>query len=50
MEEAIRADLNVDLVAAYRPLASGFAYEKLGVRPRKVQDFDPRRSRPESDH
>jgi len=42
LEEAIRPDLNVDLVAPYRPLASGFAYEKLGVRPRPAQDYDPR--------
>jgi hypothetical protein len=42
LEKAIRADSNVDLVATYRPLASGFAYEKLGVRPRPVKDYDPR--------
>jgi len=44
MEDAISAASNMDLVAPYHPLASGFAYEKLGVRPRPVQDFDPRRA------
>lgn len=42
LEDAISAASNMDLVAPYIPLASGFAYEKLGVRPRPVQDYDPR--------
>ncbi|MCP3914561.1 MAG: DUF2341 domain-containing protein [bacterium] len=42
LEADIRADSNVDVVAAYAPLASGFAYEKLGVRARPVRDHDPR--------
>jgi hypothetical protein len=47
LEEAIRADSSVEIVGDYRPLASGFAYEKLGVRPRPVQEYDPRRTLPE---
>ena len=43
LEEAIRADASVELVGEYAPLASGFAYAELGVRPRPVQDYDPRR-------
>ena len=50
MEEALRADLNVDIVGPYRPLASGFAYEKLGVRPRPVKAHDPRRPLAEREH
>jgi len=42
MEGAIRADSDVGLVGPYTPLASGFAYEKLGVRARPVRDHDPR--------
>lgn len=47
LESEIRADLSVDLVGEYRPLASGFAYAELGVRPRPVSDYDPRRARDE---
>ena len=42
LEADIRPDLNVEVVGEYEPLASGFAYEKLGVRPRPVSDYDPR--------
>lgn len=42
LEEAIRPDSPVDPVGPYSPLASGFAYEKLGVRARPVSEHDPR--------
>jgi len=35
MEAAINADSSVDIVGEYRPLAAGFDYEKLGVKPQK---------------
>jgi hypothetical protein len=35
MEAAIKADSSVDIVGQYRPLKSGFNYEKLGVQTRK---------------
>ena len=35
MEDSIEAESSVDIVGEYRPLKSGFNYEKLGVRPRK---------------
>jgi len=35
MESAIRSDSSVDIVGEYRPLAPGFNYEELGVKPRK---------------
>ena len=34
MEAAISPDSSVDYVGAYKPLASGFNYEKLGVFPK----------------
>jgi hypothetical protein len=39
MEKSIQSTSNVDLVGDYKPLASGFNYEKLGVIPRKPADF-----------
>jgi len=39
MEKLIPPTSNVDLVGDYKPLASGFNYEKLGVVPRKPADF-----------
>lgn len=42
LEDEIRSDSSVDVITEYRPLASGFAYEKLGVRPRPVAEHDPR--------
>lgn len=39
MEKSIPSTSNVDLVGDYKPLASGFNYEKLGVIPRKPADF-----------
>ena len=35
MEAAITADSSVDIVGEYRPLAAGFNYDKLGVKPQK---------------
>ena len=35
MEAAITADSSVDIVGEYRPLAAGFNYENLGVKPQK---------------
>ena len=43
LEDRIEPDLNVDFAAAYEPLPSGFAYDKLGVKARPVADYDPRR-------
>lgn len=34
MEAEIKADSKVDIIGSYEPLASGFNYEKLGVKPR----------------
>ena len=34
MEDKITPDRSVDYVSAYKPLSSGFNYEKLGVVPR----------------
>jgi hypothetical protein len=34
MEDKIRAESSVDMVGEYKPLSSGFAYDKLGVVPR----------------
>ncbi|GEM_PF-358017 len=42
LEQAITPNLSVDIVGRYAPLASGFAYEKLGVKPRPARDYDPR--------
>ena len=36
MESAITATRSVDIVGEYKPLESGFDYDKLGVRPRPV--------------
>ena len=39
MEDLINAKSSVDPIRAYRPLSSGFNYEKLGVRPRRPAHF-----------
>ena len=39
MEDEISAQSSVDVVGEYKPLASGFNYEKLGVVPRKVEAY-----------
>ncbi len=39
MEEKISADRSVDYVGEYKPLASGFQYDKLNVVPRKPAAF-----------
>ena len=39
MENKIVADSNVDYVSEYKPLASGFRYDKLGVVPKKAASF-----------
>lgn len=35
MEQSITPDRSVEIVGDYQPLAAGFNYEKLGVKPRK---------------
>jgi hypothetical protein len=39
MEDKISADRSVEYVSEYKPLSSGFNYEKLGVKPRPPADF-----------
>jgi len=39
MEDQISPDSSVEYVGEYKPLTSGFDYEKLGVKPRPVSDF-----------
>jgi hypothetical protein len=39
LEESITSGLSVDLVGTYEPRASGFAYDKLDVKPRPVEFF-----------
>ena len=39
MEDAIRPDMNVDIVGNYEPMKDGFNYEALGVFPRPASDF-----------
>lgn len=39
MEDKITPDSSVDCVGEYKPLSSGFNYEKLGVKPRPVADY-----------
>jgi hypothetical protein len=39
MEDQITPDSSVEYVGEYKPLTSGFDYEKLGVKPRPVSDF-----------
>jgi hypothetical protein len=39
MEDKISAEGSVEYVAEYKPLSSGFHYEKLGVVPRPPADF-----------
>lgn len=39
MEDEISAESSVEYVSEYKPLSSGFNYEKLGVKPRPVADF-----------
>lgn len=49
MEELIAADSSVEILGRYEPLASGFAYEELGVRPRPPSDYDSRQVRAPDD-
>ena len=39
MESAIESARSVDIVGEYEPLASGFNYDKLGVKPRKPEFY-----------
>ncbi len=39
LESQINPNSTVDPVGIYKPLVSGFNYEKLGVRPRPVSDY-----------
>jgi hypothetical protein len=39
MEKEIKADRSVAIIGAYKPLKPGFNYEKLGVKPRKVEHY-----------
>ena len=39
MEEKISAESSVEYASEYKPLSSGFNYEKLGVIPRPPADF-----------
>jgi hypothetical protein len=39
MEKEIKADRSVAIIGDYKPLKAGFNYEKLGVKPRKVEYY-----------
>ena len=39
MEKAIKADRSIAIIGNYKPLKPGFNYEKLGVKPRKVEYY-----------
>ena len=39
MEKAIKPNRSVAIVGDYNPLKPGFNYEKLGVKPRKVEYY-----------
>jgi hypothetical protein len=39
MESAISPKSSVDTVGTYEPLTSGFAYEKIGIKPKPVSDY-----------
>ncbi len=39
MEAEINASRSVEIVGEYKPLAAGFNYEKLGVKPRKPEFY-----------
>lgn len=39
MEDQIKPDMNVDIVGKFEPMADGFDYDKLGVKPRPASDF-----------
>ncbi len=39
MGEAIKPDRSIAIIGDYKPLKAGFNYEKLGVKPRKVEDY-----------
>ncbi|MEL6107714.1 MAG: ThuA domain-containing protein [Planctomycetota bacterium] len=39
MEEKISADRSVEIIGEYKPLKSGFNYEKLGVTPKPVESY-----------
>jgi len=41
-EDRIRPDASVEIVGEYAPLASGFAYEELGVVPKPPSAYDSR--------
>ena len=44
-EDRITADASVEIVGEYAPLASGFAYEELGVVPKPPSAYDSRRAK-----
>jgi hypothetical protein len=39
LERAIKPDSSVDFVKPYTPLKAGFAYDRLGVQPRKPTHY-----------
>jgi len=39
MEKAIKGDRSIEIIGDYSPLKAGFNYEKLGVKPRKVEYY-----------
>ncbi len=39
MEDQIKANSSVDIVGEYKPLSSGFSYEKIGVKPQKPTTY-----------
>jgi hypothetical protein len=39
LEKDIKADRSVAIIGEYKPLKAGFNYEKLGVKPRKVEYY-----------
>ena len=39
MEKMITPKSNVDIIGEYKPLASGFHYKKLGVKPKPVMSY-----------
>ena len=39
LEKAIMPDSSVAIIGEYKPLKPGFNYEKLGVKPRKIEYY-----------
>ena len=39
LEKLITPDLSMEIVGDYEPLKAGFNYEKLGVKPRRIEDY-----------